>query len=244
MRAMAAFALNDVRNIRRDSLMLYIVLVPWLMVLLLRLVVVPLTAWLNQQFSFDLTAYYMLILSVFLLIQLPFLFGLVIGLLVLDERDDDTLTALRVTPMSLERYTSYRLGEVFLFSLVYILITAPLSGLMPLALMPSLVVVALLAAMVGPALTLALATFAGNKLEGLALMKGLGIILMGPLAAYFIASDWQLLMGVLPSYWPAKALWLASEGSTFWPHLLVGVAYHGALLAWLLRRFSARLAAG
>jgi hypothetical protein len=39
-----------------------------------------------------------MLLSFFFVLQIPLLFGLLVGLLVLDERDDDTLTALRVTP--------------------------------------------------------------------------------------------------------------------------------------------------
>jgi fluoroquinolone transport system permease protein len=93
-------------------------------------------------------------------------------------------------------------------------------------------------------LALVMVVFASNKLEGLALMKGFGILLIGPLAAYFITSDWQLLLGVLPTYWPARAYWAASSGGMGWPFLLIGLAYYVLLLAWLLRRFRARLERG
>jgi fluoroquinolone transport system permease protein len=98
-----------------------------------------------------------------------------------------------------------------------------------------------LASLIGPLLALVMVGFAGNKLEGLALMKGFGILLVGPLAAYFITSRWQLLLGLLPTYWPARAYWEVSSGGTGWPFLLVGLAYYALLLAWLLRRFQRRL---
>jgi hypothetical protein len=51
-----------------------------------------------------------------------------------------------------------------------------------------------------------------DKVEGMAVTKGLATLMLGPLAAYFIHSDWQILFGLLPTYWPAKAFWVAGEG--------------------------------
>jgi fluoroquinolone transport system permease protein len=82
-----------------------------------------------------------------------------------------------------------------------------------------------------------IATFAANKVEGLALMKVLSIFMLGPLAAYFVGSSWQLLFGLLPTYWPAKAFWVAGEGGNFWPYVLAGLAYALLLISLLLRRF-------
>ncbi|CAN5597918.1 hypothetical protein BH24ACT22_BH24ACT22_11840 [soil metagenome] len=77
------------------------------------------------------------------------------------------------------------------------------------------------------------------KVEGLALSKAFGVFILGPLAAYFIGTNWQLLLGTLPTYWPAKALWVAADGGNFWPYILVGFVYHLLLLTmlvWRLRR--------
>jgi fluoroquinolone transport system permease protein len=72
-------------------------------------------------------------------------------------------------------------------------------------------------------------------------MKAFGILMLVPLAAYFVEADWQVLLGLFPSYWPAKAFWVASAGGAFWPYVLVGVAYNLLLAALLLRRFRTRL---
>lgn len=243
MRTLAAFGRNDLINIWRDSLLAYIVIVPWLMVLLLQLLIPGIREWLASTHGIDLTAYYPLILS-FVALQTSMMFGVIAGLLVLDERDAHTLTALRVTPLPILSYAGYRVGMTLLASLITLVLVLPLTGLLPLAQLPAVLPAVALASMLGPVLALVMVVFASNKLEGLALMKGFGILLVGPLAAYFIRSDWQLLLGVLPTYWPARAYWAASSGGPAWPFLLVGLAYHALLLAWLLRRFRARLARG
>jgi fluoroquinolone transport system permease protein len=241
MRAWAAFGLADLRNVRRDSLMMYMVLFPWLGMLLVRLIVPGVTEWLASSHNFDLVPYYPMLLGFLFVLQTPMLFGAVLGLLVLDERDDDTLTALQVTPISLRTYATYRVSVAMLLSMFYVLVSLALSGMMPLGLLPAVVPIAVQASLLAPLLALGLGAFAGNKLEGLALTKGFGILLLGPLVAYFINSDWQLLLGLLPTFWAAKAFWVVNEGGTTWPYILVGFAYHLALIAWLLRRFQAKL---
>jgi fluoroquinolone transport system permease protein len=87
-------------------------------------------------------------------------------------------------------------------------------------------------------MSLFLAAFAENKVQGFALVKALGAVLLAPVVAWFVDMPWQLLAGVVPSYWPLRAYWSAADpGADFWIFLAVGFAYHGLLLAWLLRRF-------
>ena len=241
MTALRAFGRNDLKSIKRDSLLIYMLIIPPLMVLLVRLILPWLTNRLADNFAFDLVPYYPMLLSFFFVLQLPLLFGLLVGLLILDERDDDTLTALRVTPISMTGYAIYRGGAATLLSTLYIVIALPSTGLMPLTLLPALIPIAVLSGVLAPLFGLILATIASNKVEGLALMKALGIFLLGPLAAYFIDSNWQLLMGILPTYWPAKAFWVASEGGNFWPYVVVGAIYSLLLVALLLRRFKAKV---
>jgi fluoroquinolone transport system permease protein len=230
-----AFGISDLKSVRRDPLLLYMLIIPPLMVLLVRLIVPRATDYLSE--GFDLVPYYPMLLSFFFVLQIPFLFGLLVGLLVLDERDDDTLTALRVTPISMSGYALYRGGAAVLLSFGYVLITLPLTGLMSPSLLPAVAPVALLSGLMAPLVALILVAFAANKVEGLALMKGLAVFMLGPLAAYFMDSSWQLLLGILPTYWPAKAFWVAGEGGNFWPYVLVGLIYNLLLLALLLRRF-------
>jgi fluoroquinolone transport system permease protein len=242
MKAILAFGKNDARNISRDSLLLYVIAIPWVMVVLTRLLVPALTTWLAEQVRFDLVPYYPLILSFFFVLEIPMLFGLVFGLLILDERDDNTLTALRVTPFSMTSYLLYRMMVASGLSIGYVLVLLPLTGMMDIGLLPATVPIAVLTGLLAPILALLLVSFASNKVEGLALMKASGILLLGPLAAYFITSQWQLLLGILPGYWPAKAFWVASEGGNMWPYLIVGFVYYAVLIGWFQRRFQHNLA--
>lgn len=241
MRTLTAFARNDAHNLIRDAFLAYILVMPYALALLAPLLLPILTAWLQDRFAFDAVPYYPLVVGFMFVLQAPMMFGIVIGLMMLDERDEDTLTALRVTPFPLTHYALYRMALAAAMGVAFVLVATPLTRIMPLALWPATVPIAVCAGLLGAASALTLATFAGNKVEGIALMKGIGIFLVGPLVAYFIPSEWQLLLGVLPSYWPVKAFWAAWAGGPFWPYVLVGFAYLGGLCMWLMGRFRKRI---
>jgi fluoroquinolone transport system permease protein len=237
MNLLAALGLNDLKSIRREPLLLYMLVIPPVMVLILRLILPRATAYLSENLGFDLVPYYPMLLSFFFVLQIPLLFGVLVGLLVLDERDDNTLTALRVTPISMKGYALYRGGAAVLLSFAYVLLALLSSGFVPTSLAPAVAAVALLAGLTAAVFALIVATFASNKVEGLALTKGLSVFMLGPLAAYFVPSDWQLFFGLLPTYWPAKTFWVAGEEGNFWPYVLAGLIYSVLLLPLLLRRF-------
>lgn len=232
-----AFGANDLRSVRRDSLLVYMLIIPPLMVVLARLILPAARGYLSRNFGFDLVPYYPMLLSFFFVLQIPLLFGVLVGLMILDEKDDDTLTALRVTPISMSGYALYKGGAAVALSFLFVLVALPLTGLLPASLLPVVAPSALLSGLMAPIFALVIATFAANKVEGLALMKVLSIFMLGPLAAYFVGSPWQLLFGLLPTYWPAKAFWVAGEGGNFWPYVLAGLVYALLLISMLLRRF-------
>jgi fluoroquinolone transport system permease protein len=234
VRAIRAFGGNDLRNVLRDPVLLTFLLAPLFAVALLRLAVPFAAAYLDRRYGFDLTAYYPLLLSL-VLIGLPGGFGSLVGFMFLDERDDDTLNALRVTPISMTGYVGYRISAAVAASFLYVLGCVYLTGLVPASLLPNLVPAALLAGLFSPVAALMLVALADNKVEGIAISKALGVFLLGPLAAYFVGSDWQILLGALPTYWPARAFWVAADGGNAWPFLLIGAAYNLSLVFLLMR---------
>jgi fluoroquinolone transport system permease protein len=237
-----AFGMNDLKSVRRDSLLLSVILIPWLLVLSLRLAVPPLTVFLQAQYRFDLVPYYPLVLCFFLYLNIPLLFGVMTGFLMLDERDDDTLTALRVTPASLSGLVNYRLMVGFVLSAAYILLTTPLAGLASLDSIWQVLPPALVAAPFAPVVTLFLVAFAKNKLEGFALMKGAGMVLLGPIASFFVVGGVQYLFGILLTFWSLRSFVSALASEPYAVYFAIGVAYNLLLIMSLYHRYQVQFA--
>lgn len=227
----------DIRNIRRDSLVAWMIYIPILMALLARFGIPPLAARLLEQYNFDLTTYYPVLLSYFFIGMCPMVFGAVIGFLLLDEKDDRTLTALQVTPMPLSSYLIYRVSIPIILTIVMLLIIFPLANLTPFNL-KVILISAIAAAPMSPMLALFLAAFAENKIQGFALMKLTGVFLLAPIFAYFVTSNWELVFGFLPTYWPLKVYWMLSAGETnVWLYVFVAVVYQLLVTFFFAKRF-------
>ena len=235
--ALKALGPIDVRNIIRDPLLRWMVFLPLLIGVLIRWGVPILSTYLAARFQFDLVPYYHLVMSAMLL-QWPILFGMIIGFLLLDQRDDQTITALQVTPLQLTGYLIYRISLPLVLSIIVTLVSFPIAGLVELGFLP-LFFAALLAAPLAPIFALFLATFAQNKVQGFALAKAVGIVTGPPVFAYFIDSSWKFAFGIFPTYWPMKFFWLldASDGK-LWIYFLVGMLYQIFVLWLLLKRFN------
>nr|WP_090343999.1 fluoroquinolone transporter permease [Mycolicibacterium malmesburyense]CRL75237.1 antibiotic-transport integral membrane leucine and hypothetical protein ABC transporter [Mycolicibacterium malmesburyense] len=240
-RALAAFARNDIRGTYRDPLLVMVVVAPVIWTTGVAVLTPMFTELLAERYGFDLVPYYPLVLTGFLLLTSVIVAGGLAAFLILDEVDAGTLVALRVTPVPLSTFFGYRAATVLLVTTIYVVATLYFSGLLEPGLLPALVPIGLLAGLSAIVTTLLILALAGNKIQGIAMLRALGMLIAGlPCLPWFIDSAWALAFGVLPPFWAAKAFWSVSDGSALWPYLVGGVVYNIAI-AWLLfKRFVAK----
>ena len=236
--AIRALGLIDVKSIARDSMLRWLIGMPVVFALLFRWGVPMLRDVLAERYAFDLATYYPLLTS-FLVLIVPTLMGSVVGFLLLDQRDDRTLTALQVTPLTVEGYLLYRIAVPMAVSVGLMMAMIAITDLVTMGAAPALIA-SLQAAPVAPLYALFVGAFASNKVQGFALLKAAGVLAWPPILAYFVSSQWQDAFGIDPLYWPVKVFWMLESGETgVWPYFLIGLLYQALLGAILLRRFKA-----
>ncbi|GAB2505177.1 ABC transporter permease [Nocardiopsis aegyptia] len=239
--ALRAFGRNDLAGIRRDSMLRVLVFAPLVYAGIVRFALPPLTAVLDERYGFDLVPYHPLILSQFLMLGPAAILGALAGLMLLDEKDTGTLHALRVTPVPLSTFAAYRIATLILVCTLFVVLSLALSGYVPAAQLPGAALAGLCSGLTAALVAVLMALVADNKVEGLAVVRAVGMIVFGlPVLPWFVPGGWELLFGVLPSYWPAKIFWVVAGGGTLWPWLLAGLAVNGLALALLMRAFSRR----
>ena len=241
LRAWKAFGHNDLRGAYRDPLLVMLVLAPVIWTTAVAVLTPRVTTMLAERYGFDLVPYYPLILTGFLLLTSIIIAGALAAFLILDEIDAGTLIALRVTPVPLSSFFGYRAATVIAVTTVYVIATLSCSGILRSGLIPALLPIGVLAGLSAVVTLLLIVAMAGNKIQGLAAVRGLGMLIAGlPCLPWFIDSWWNLAFGVLPPYWAAKAFWVANENGAWWPYLVAGVAYNAAIAWPLFRRFQLR----
>jgi fluoroquinolone transport system permease protein len=238
MRKMITLSLGDLKNIRRDGILILSLLGPVLLAPVLRFGLGPFTGFLQDLVGLDLSLHYPFIMS-FLALLTPMMLGILAGFIILDERDENILTYYAITPLTKTGYLLYRiLAPVVLgFGLTYLLLAfVGLTELNYLRLFP----VIFMASLEAPMLALFLGAFAANKVEGLAVSKAMGITFMAPLAGYLVESNWQLLAGLFPPYWVTQAFLAAGGGEGYVFYTLGGLLVHGLAIWILVKKFAAR----
>lgn len=232
---------SDLRGSYRDPLLVMLVLAPVIWTSAVALLTPRVTRLLADRYAFDLVPYYPLILTGFLLLTSIIIAGGLAAFLVLDEVDAGTLTALRVTPLRLSTYFGYRASTVIAVTTVYVVGTLSFSGILAQGVTAALIPIGLLAGLSAVVTLLLIVAMAGNKIQGLAAVRGLGMLIAGlPCLPWFIDSGWNLAFGLLPPYWAAKAFWVASNHGAWWPYLVAGAGYNIAVAWPLFRRFMAK----
>ncbi|MBP3083344.1 ABC transporter permease [Mycolicibacterium fortuitum] len=237
-KALAAFGRNDIRGTYRDPLLVMVVLAPVIWTSLVAVLTPRVAEMLERRYGFDLAPYYPLVLTAFLLLTSIIIAGGLGAFLMLDEVDAGTLTALRVTPVPMSTFFAYRAGTVMAVTTIYVITTLSFSGLLEPGVTGALVPIGLVSGLSAVVTLLLIVTMASNKIQGIAMLRALGMLIAGlPCLPWFIDSPWSLAFGVLPPYWAAKAFWVASAHGTWWPYLVGGVLYNGVITWLLFRRF-------
>jgi fluoroquinolone transport system permease protein len=190
----------------------------------------PLHDWLLRSYQFDLDPYRPWLLAVAVVLHVPVTFGMIGALLVLDDVDDRAIVALRVSPLTLPRYLVRRAGWVTAATTAGLLVAVPMSGLA--APGPWLVPAALLA----PMLMLAALSVASNKVEGLAVLKLLGLPIYAPLAVWWLTGPASWPFAVLPSWWVLRSLWAGGAASAAVGFAAGGLVVGAAVLGLLAPR--------
>lgn len=241
MNVFRALAPVDAKNVARDPLLAWIGILPFVLALLYRLVPLLREA-LLARFAFDLEPYYPLIAGTFVT-SAPGIAGMVVGFLLLDERDDGVLAAIAVTPVAPSSYFAYRLAAPAAVGFLTTVAAYPIIGFLPLPL-ADLLTIAALASPIAPFTALFLASFAENKVAGFAMVKVLNLIGIAPVAAWWFDEPLQWLAGIAPSYWPMKILWLAAARRGWGGYAIGGMIATAVILAMLLARFRRRTEGG
>ena len=232
-------ALADLRQANRDPMLEVLLYAPILILGLLRFGLPPLGETLLQYTGFDLTPHYPFVFSMVPMLM-PLMVGMVVGFILLDERDEKILSAIAVTSLSRSTYLVYKTLLPLLYSSMLSFLSLHLAGqsLFPLLLSaPGVIVASLLA----PCIAFFLAAYAENKVTGLVLAKGAGFLLLFPVIAYLLPAQWTYLMAPAPTFWLSLHFTALAEGSPLaWPALGAGFLLLLVLLVFLIRRFEKR----
>lgn len=231
----AALTQGDLRNIFREPIMLVMLSAPVLLVAMMKFIVPLAGDLIEKETGFILSDYNQYIETFFMIISAMML-GLISGFIILDERDDDILLYFSVTPVTKTGYLFYRVVSSILAVAFVVECIAFISGMRGIHLVKT-IPLAFLAASEGPMIALFLVIYAKNKVEGLAMAKLSGFIMLAPFAI-LIPSKLNFIAGIFPPFWITKIyIEISSGGSNYFLFIAAGLIIHSLWLYFFIKRF-------
>lgn len=217
---------NEFKGIFRDTFMIIMFVYPLIFGLLGRYLV----PYLLEQYPDAINASIEYIFVVIAIIP-GYIFGALSGFSLLDDKDDNIFLSIKISPLSLKMYVAFKIILAFTLTFISAIFIIIFSDLVSISI-GEVISISFLAALQTPISALMINSFANNKVEGFAVMKGLTGILMifSVISAAF--TDWkEYLFYVLPGAWTVKASFAAvlpivDFNLTYLQYLLIGIVYN------------------
>lgn len=238
MNIIASLLKGDVKNVKRDIVLLAAIFAPILMALFLKFVVPVISLILLDKLSFDLSQYYPLIISVFLML-VPMLVGSMTGFILLEDKDEKMLMYYSVTPLGKVGYLFYRIISPIFISMLLSFFLVYFSGLISIG-FAKLLFIILMASTETVLIALFLGAFGENRVDGLAMLKALGILMAVPVIDKLIYFKYNWALGIFPTYWVPKAIETSNIAAYFSLTIILGIVVHGVYAYLLFLRFRGR----
>ena len=146
---------------------------------------------------------YYLLFDLFLATITPYMFCFVVTMTMLDEYDTHIIGHLTITPLTKNGYIISRLGISTIISFLVSLLVVTIFSLTQWTL-GKLICVCFLTSVLCIGVAMFIFTKSRNKVEGIAVAKLSGIVMLGLIVPFFLSGNVQFLFGLFPTFWIAR----------------------------------------
>lgn len=190
-----------IKEIFKDAMLAAMTILPIFLGLLFKLGLPALELLLENRLGWHkiLTPYYLLF-DLTIIFSTPIMFGYSGLMVILEERDRGIMKYLCVTPLGGRGYILTRLVFLSAIAALYAFLVEIFLHLSDINLL-QIFLGCLFSFLTGIWLVCLITILASNKVEGLAFSKFSGILILGPLASFFLQDKVKYLAAFLPTFW-------------------------------------------
>jgi fluoroquinolone transport system permease protein len=227
----------EIKNMTRDSMYIFFMVYP----VILGVVGYFLIPYLNETLSE--TSLVAEIVSMILILMTGFIFGALTAFTLLDDKDDDVLLSLKVTPISVKVYVLVKLMISFIFGFIATLVITLATNFLPGSSFWTILLISFLGALQAPGVALIVNSFSSNKVEGFVIMKMSALILVFPVLAFFVQSWQEVFLVFAPGFWSARMIQIEllptiDVNFTLMVYFIFGVIYNIIFVTLFMKLYS------
>lgn len=234
MKKISTLISMDLRHIFRDKMLSFFLFAPLLILLFVRYFVPYITI------KYPVLADFHSYILMFAALQTAILFGFIVSFIFLDEKDENMLQVIRVLPVSTGYFIVYRLSFAVFISFLGAIAMIQFSGLSYPG-FTNAILLSLQYSLASVFIILFVATYAKNKVEGMAYFKGVDLLLILPVLGFFIAGAAKYLFGFIPVFWTYLLFDKSLKGESVWIWFVIGMLVYGLVLSVLFIQYKKRV---
>ncbi len=226
-------ALTDFKLIFRDPSLRSFLLLP---IILFVFVLWLLPMWVDQ---YDFLVPYLPVFLIVAVVENTQMFCFISSMVLIDEKETQVTKVYGVLPLTAPQYILSRLLIPFLFTVLLNVVLIALQPFYPISWWENLLI-AVLAGMVVPVYVLAMNSYVSNRMQGMIYVKAFNMLVLLPIAAFFVPQGWKGVFAILPTHWLFQSIDAVVDGSD--PALIfsIGFSFMIFLTAYFARLFMSR----
>ncbi|MCB0475790.1 MAG: hypothetical protein KDC69_08940 [Flavobacteriaceae bacterium] len=223
MYKVAKLALTDFKIIFRDSSLKSFLFLPVILFVLI-IWVVP-----NLVEKYDFLLPYLPLFLVVAVIENTQMFCFISSMVLIDEKETDVAKIYGVVPLSNVQFIVSRFLLPYFFTVglnIVLFLVQPFYALD----IGTVLIISFLAALVVPAYVLGINAIVENRLQGMVYIKAFNMLVLVPVAAFFVPDNIKHLFGIFPTHWIFQSVVAATQGLSIAWFSTIGFLFFTALI--------------
>lgn len=233
MKKVLKLAVTDFKLIFRDSSLKAIFFIPVILFVIICWGLPPLVE------EYDFLIPYLPVFLIVATIENTQMFCFISSMVLIDEKESDVAKIYGVVPLTKFQYLVSRFIIPYLFTAFLNVLLFTVQPFYTIGLGDNLLI-SFYTAMVVPVYVLGITSFVQNRMQGMVYIKAFNMLVLVPIAAFFIPENMKHLFGVFPTHWIFQSVAHVTQGLVFWPLSTVGILFMSVLLWFLSRLFVKR----
>jgi fluoroquinolone transport system permease protein len=185
------------------------------------------------------------IVAMLLILMTGYIFGALTAFTLLDDKDDNVLMSLKITPVSVKLYVAIKLFISFVFGFISTLVIILATNFLPDSSFWVILMISFVGALQAPGVALIVNSFSDNKVEGFVIMKMSALILAFPVIAFFVQSWQEVFLIFAPGFWSARMIQMelitaVETNFSLIVYFVLGVIYNLVFSALFMKLYSKR----
>lgn len=233
MNRILSLALADFKIIFRDPSLKSFLFLPLLLFALIIWAVPSLIE------SYDFLEDYLSLILVVGVIENTQMFSFISSMVLVDEKESNVNKVFGIVPLKKGEFILSRFILPYSITVLLNIILLSVQTLIPISI-AHILMISFISALVVPSYAMAVNSFVKNRMQAMVYIKAINMLVLLPIAAFFIPGNYKHLFGILPTHWLFQGIEDVALAQS--PLLMLGLAllFFVLLLLTMARLFSKR----